>query len=91
MASTITITGTVTDADGASSTFSTSASLDSVSITSATVVPATAPSGTTRTLTVLAASSLGAALTFGLPVASGITFTPAAGQPAGQGQWTFVF
>ena len=91
MPTTIIITGTVTDADGASSTFSTSAALDSVSITSAAVVPATAPAGTTRTLTVIATSSAGATLTFGTPVSAGITFTAVAGQPAGQGQWTFVY
>jgi hypothetical protein len=88
---TITITGVISDADGASATFSTSAAIDSVSIVSAAVVPQTAPAGTLRTLTVVAASSAGAALTFSTPVATGITFTAIAGQPAGQAQWTFTF
>lgn len=87
----ITITGTITDANGASASFTTSAAIDAVSITSVAVVPQTAPAGATRTLTVQATSSAGAALTFGMPVAAGITFTPVAGQPPGQAQWTFVF
>jgi hypothetical protein len=88
---TITITGSVTDANGASQTFSASAVIDAVTITSAVVSPLTAPAGTTRTLTVIATSSLGAALTFGTPVAAGIIFTPVSGQPSGQAAWTFVY
>ena len=90
-ATSITIVGTITDSDGSSSTFSTTAALDAVTILTAAVVPQSAPGGTTRTLTVTASSMAAAALTFGLPVAAGITFTPVANQPAGQGQWTFVY
>ncbi len=91
MANTVTITGTVTDAAGASGAFSVVVTLDAVTITSATVAPAIAPAGTTRTLTVVATSSSGATLTFGTPVGTGLTFTSVGGQPAGQAQWTFVF
>jgi hypothetical protein len=90
-AASITITGTVTDASGAVSTFSTTVTTDQVTITSATVSPAVAPTGTQRTLTVVATSSGGLALTFGTPVAAGITFTPVSAQPAGQAAWTFVY
>ena len=87
----ITITGVVTDADGSTSTFSASAFLDTITIVSATIVPATAPSGTTRTLTVVANSSANAVLTFNLPTATGITFTAVANQVSGTGKWTFVY
>jgi len=88
---TITISGTVIDENGASQVFSASAIIDAVSITSAVVSPQAAPAGTTRTLTVIATSSSGAALTFGNPTGTGLTFTPVTGQPAGQAQWTFVY
>ena len=90
MANTITITGTVTDQNNASGAYSVVVTLDNVTA-AATVTPATAPAGTTRTLTVVGTSSAGAPLAFPAPVVSGITFTPVAGQPAGQAQWTFVY
>jgi hypothetical protein len=90
MANTVTITGTVTDAVGATGSYSVVVTLDSVTA-NASVTPATAPAGTTRTLTVTATSSTGAALTFPTPVVSGLTFTSVGSQPAGQAQWTFVY
>jgi hypothetical protein len=90
MSNTVTITGTVTDSVGAVGAYSVVVTLDSVTA-SASVSPATAPAGTTRTLTVTAASSTGAALTFATPVGTGLVFTPVAGQPAGQAQWTFIY
>jgi hypothetical protein len=44
-----------------------------------------------RTLTVTATSSAGAALSAPLLTASGITFTPVAGQPSGTFKWTFTY
>jgi hypothetical protein len=88
---TITINGLVTDDSGASQTFSASAIIDVVTITSAIVSPQTAAAGTARTLTVIAASSASGVLTFGTPTATGIVFTPVTGQPAGQAKWTFVY
>lgn len=85
MSSVITITGTVTDATGATGTFSTTATLDSFTL-SAVVTPAVAPAGTTRNLTVTPTGGT-APFTFGTPVGTGLTFTPVSGQP---GQWTFV-
>lgn len=64
---------------------------DVVAVNSVSVSPDPAPAGTTRTLTVIATSSLAMSLTFDTPVASGITFTPVGGQPPGQAQWTFVY
>ena len=90
MANTVTISGTVTDATGASGNYSVVVTLDSVTAT-ASVNPATAPAGTTRTLTVNATSATGSALTFATPTGPGLTFTPVGGQPAGQAQWTFVY
>jgi hypothetical protein len=89
--STITISGLVTDNSGASQTFSASAIIDAVTITSAVVSPQTAAAGTTRTLTVIATSSASGVLTFGMPTAAGISFTAVSGQPAGQAKWTFVY
>lgn len=83
----LTITGTITDTAGASYSFSTTATQDMVT-GSAVVSPAIAPVGTTRTITVTGTSSAGLPLTYGTPVAAGVTFTPVAGQP---GQWTFVY
>ena len=87
---TITITGTVSDAQG-SAPFSVTVSTDTVSITSATVTPAIAAPGTTRTLTVVATSSAGLTLSATVNPVGGITFTPLAGQPSGTFAWTFVF
>lgn len=88
----ITITGTVTDPNG-SAPFSITVTTDQVAITSAAVVPSVAAAGTTRTLTVVATSSGGLALSAPLPTcgACGITFTPVSGQPAGTFAWTFVY
>jgi hypothetical protein len=86
MSSTLTITGTVTDAAGVAVPFTATAVLDSFTV-AATVTPQNAPAGTTRTLTVTATGGT-APFTFGTPVATGITFTPVSGQP---GQWTFVY
>jgi hypothetical protein len=86
----ITITGTVTDANG-SAPFSVTVTTDQVAITSATVVPAVAPSGTSRTLTIIATSSAGLALQATLNAVAGITFLPLTGQPAGTFVWTFVY
>lgn len=88
----ITITGTVTDPNG-SAPFSITVTTDQVAITSAAVVPSVAAAGTTRTLTVVATSSGGLALSAPSPAcgACGITFTPVSGQPAGTFAWTFVY
>lgn len=88
---TINITGTITDADGATATFSTSANTDMVTIVSATVTPDPAPPGTLRTLTVVATSAAGLTMTATVDPVDSITFTPVAGQPAGTFVWTFVF
>lgn len=85
MSQVITITGTVTDAAGASGTFSVDVTIDSFSL-SASVSPAVAPAGTTRTLTVVPSGGT-APYTFGTPSATGLSFTPVTGSP---GQWTFV-
>ncbi len=90
-ATSVSISVTVTDADGATSTATVSAMLDSITITSITVTPATAPAGTSRTLKISATSAVGAALTFGTPVGTGLTFTAVTGQPAGSAAWTFVY
>lgn len=89
-AATITITGTVKDPNG-SAPFSVTVTTDAVSITSAAIVPAVAAAGTTRTLTVVATSSAGLALTGTINPVTGITFTPVTGQPAGTFAWTFVY
>jgi hypothetical protein len=91
MASSVNIAVTVTDASGATSTANVTALLDTVTINSITVTPSTAPAGTTRKLAVSATSAIGAALTFGTPVGTGLTFTPVTGQPAGTAAWTFVY
>lgn len=87
---TITITGVVSDPDG-SAPFSVTVSTDTVSITSATVIPAVAAPGTTRTLTVVATSSAGLTLSASINPVSGVTFTPVSNQPPGTFQWTFVY
>ena len=84
--STVLITGTVTDSAGASGNYSVVVTLDSFTLT-ATVVPATAPAGTTRTLTVTPTGGV-APFTYSIPVSAGITFTPVTGQ---SNQWTFVY
>lgn len=84
--STVTITGTITDAAGVVSNFTGTATIDVLGAT-ATIVPAVAPPGTTRTLTVVPVGGI-APFTFSPPVGAGLTFTPVAGQP---GQWTFVY
>lgn len=89
-ATSITITGTACDASGCAP-FSVTAQTDAVAITSATVTPAVAPAGTTRTLAVVASSSAGLALTASVNAVNGVTFTPVAGQPAGTFAWTFVY
>lgn len=81
----ITITGTVTDAAGATGSYSVAVTLDSFSLT-AVVTPSNAPAGTTRNLTVTPTGGT-APFTFGTPVSSGITFTAISSLP---GQWTFV-
>lgn len=86
----ITITGTVTDANG-SVPFSVTVTTDQVSVTSATVAPAVAPLGTTRTLTIVGNSSASLPLSFTVAPQAGITFTPVAGQPPNQAQFTFVY
>jgi hypothetical protein len=89
MANTVTITGTVTDSLGAAGNYSVVVTLDSMAAV-ATVAPAVAPAGTTRTLTVVATGGV-APLTFPTPTGTGLTFTPVGGQPAGQAAWTFVY
>lgn len=84
--SVITITGTVTDSGGASGNYSVVVTLDSFTL-AAVVTPSVAPAGTTRTLTVTPTGGV-APFTYSLPVSSGITFTPVAGQA---NQWTFVY
>lgn len=97
---TLNIAGTVTDADGNSVPFSTTANqsaTDVVTIVSATVSPDPAVAGTLRTLTVIAKSSLGEALTATItspapaPGSTAPVFTPVPNQPAGQFQWTFTY
>ncbi len=85
MSSTVTITGTVTDAAGATGNFSVVVALSSFTL-SAVVTPQNAPAGTTRNLTVTPNGGT-APFSFATPVGTGLTFTPVAGQP---GQWTFV-
>lgn len=89
-AASITITGTACDASGCAP-FSVTAQTDAVAIASAMVTPAVAPAGTSRTLTVVASSSAGLALTASVNAVSGVTFTPVAGQPAATFAWTFVY
>ena len=86
MSSTLTITGTVTDADGATGSYSTTVTLDTVAAT-AVVTPAVAPAGTTRNLTVTPSGGV-APFIYSTPLATGLTFTPVSGQP---NQWTFVY
>lgn len=86
MSSTVVITGTVTDSAGAVGSYSVTVTLDSIAAT-ATVTPAVAPAGTTRTLTVTPSGGV-APFTYGTPVGTGLTFTPVSGQP---NQWTFVY
>lgn len=97
---TITIQGTVSSANGAIGTFGPVTlpvtvipppTPSMVTITSQAVDKPDAPAGTSRILTVTATSSTGAALSAPLPAASGITFTPIAGQPAGTFKWSFVY
>ena len=65
---------------------------DIVTIMSIVVAPQSAPAGTTRTLTVVGASSSHAALSAAASsVPAGVTFTPVGGQPPGQFRWTFVW
>lgn len=91
-AQSVTIQGTINDANGATATFGpVTVTIDSVTITSASVDKAVAPAGTLRTLTVVASSSSGAAITCGTPTATGITFTAVSGQPAGTCKWTFTY
>jgi len=85
MSNIVTITGTVTDADGATGSYSVTVTLDTVGAT-AVVTPAVAPAGTTRNLTVTVSGGV-APFTYGTPVGTGLTFTPVDGQP---NQWTFV-
>lgn len=85
---TITVTGTISDGT-ASAPFSVTVTLDSITITSATVIPAVAAPGTMRTLTVVASGG-SAALAATINPVSGITFTPVPGQPPGTFAWTFV-
>ena len=91
---TLDIQGTVTDQAGTVYTYHTTATstaaVDTITAP-ASVNPASAPAGTTRTLIATAVSSTGSALTFGTPTAPGISFTPIANQPAGQAQWSFVY
>lgn len=90
--STLTIQGTINDASGATATYGPiTITIDSVSITSASVDKPVAPAGTLRTLTVVATSSAGASLACPLPTATGITFTAVSGQPAGTCKWTFTY
>lgn len=85
MSQVITITGTLTDAAGATATYSQTVTLDTMTAT-AVVTPSVAPAGTTRNLTVTPSGGV-APYTFGTPSATGLTFTPV---PATPGQWTFV-
>lgn len=91
-AQSVTIQGTVNDANGAVGSFGPiTVTIDSVTITSASVDKPVAPAGTLRTLTVTATSSSGSALSAPLPTATGITFTAVTGQPAGTFKWTFTY
>jgi len=91
-AQSITIQGTVNDANGATATFGpVTVTIDAVTITSASVSPQVAPAGTLRTLTVVATSSAGAVLSAPLPTGTGLTFTAVTGQPAGTFKWTFTY
>lgn len=81
----LTITGTITDSAGAVFSYSTIATQDVVTGT-ATVSPAVAPIGTTRTITVVGTSSAGLPLVYATPVAAGVTFTPVSA-----GVWSFVY
>ncbi len=85
MSQVVTVTGTVTDAVGASGNFSVQVTLSSFTL-AAVVTPSVAPAGTTRNLTVTPTSGT-PPFNFATPVSAGLTFTPVAGQP---GQWTFV-
>lgn len=90
---TLNITGSVTDADGNSAPFTataTQSTADVVTIVSVTVTPADGPVGTARTLTVVAKSSQSEVLTATVE-ATGVTFTPVAGQPAGTFVWDFQY
>lgn len=89
-AATVTITGTVTDANG-SAPFSVTVTTDLVTVTSASVTPSVAAAGTTRTLTVVGNSTAGQALSGAVNPSPGLTFTPVLGQPPGTFVWTFVF
>ena len=86
MSTTLNITGTVTDAAGASGSYSTSVTLDSFTLV-AVVNPSNAVAGTTRNLTVTPTGGTDP-FTFATPTGTGLTFTPVSGQP---GQWTFVY
>jgi hypothetical protein len=88
--SSATIVVNVSDAAGASASSQVVVTTDVVSITSIVVTPANAPAGTNRTLTVVATSSSGSALS-AAATSAGITFTPVAGQPAGTFVWNFTF
>lgn len=87
MSNTITITGVVTDAAGATGSFTATVTLDSFTLT-ATVVPASAPQGTIRTLVVTPNGGT-TPYTFSTPTSTGnLVFTPISSSP---GTWTFVF
>jgi hypothetical protein len=90
---TLNITGAVTDTDGNTAPFTATANqsgTDLVTISSVNVSPDPAVAGTLRTLTVVAVSSLGETLTATVS-ATGVTFTPVTGQPAGTFVWTFTY
>ncbi len=89
-ATTITITGVVTDGVG-SAPFSITVTTDVVTITSMTAVPSVAAPGTARTLTVVGTSSAGNPISCTVNAVPGVIFTPVTGQPAGTCAWTFVY
>lgn len=65
---------------------------DIVTIISAVIVPATAPPGTLRTLTVVSSSSANQVLNAIIgTVPPGATLTPVGGQPPGTFVWTFTY
>ena len=82
----ITITGSVTDPTGAKATYSVQSNIDNF-VLSAVITPSSAPSGTTRNITVTPTGGTGP-FVYQTPTGSGLTFTPVAGQP---NQWTFVY
>ena len=87
MSQTINIAGNVTDAAGATGSFSVSVTLDSFTLT-AVVNPSNAPAGTTRNLTVTPTGGT-APFTYVTPTSTaGLVFTAISSLP---GQWTFVY